>query len=214
MIEATEGDEHEVDAEQRQGDDEEAGDGAAAHRDLDRLDEAAPGGRRRPDVGLDADEHADDPGRHRARGADQERDPGPPAKVDAVEAGVGHLRVDEGRDHPGDDHRAHEGEDPDGRVLTTDEGDGAFEDRAGDCLHLRCPGVPAQDIAGQVQREQHGDDAGRQDDQLERTGVHQVRGSSALGCVRRGTRARDRRHRGRSSVWSVASGSRRRACRR
>ena len=32
-------------AEERQGDDEEAGDGAAAHRDLDRLDEAAPRGR-------------------------------------------------------------------------------------------------------------------------------------------------------------------------
>ncbi len=59
-------------AEQREGDDEEAGDRTAAHRDLDRLDQAAPGRRGRPDVGLDADEHADDPGGHRAGGADDE----------------------------------------------------------------------------------------------------------------------------------------------
>ena len=59
-------------AEERQGDDEEAGDGPAAHRDLDRLDEAAPGGRRRPHVGPDGDEHADDARRHRAQGADEE----------------------------------------------------------------------------------------------------------------------------------------------
>ena len=41
-----------VHAEQRQGDDQEAGDGAAAHRDLDRLDEAAPRRRRGPHVRL------------------------------------------------------------------------------------------------------------------------------------------------------------------
>ena len=82
-----------VDAEQRQGDDEEAGDGAAAHRDLDRLDEAAPGGRRRPDVGLDADVHADDPRRHRARGADDEGEPGPPAEVEPEDVRVGDVRA-------------------------------------------------------------------------------------------------------------------------
>ena len=39
-------------AEQRQGDDQEAGDGAAAQRDLDRLDEAALRGRGGPHVRL------------------------------------------------------------------------------------------------------------------------------------------------------------------
>jgi hypothetical protein len=41
-----------VDAEQRQGDDEEAGDRSAAHRDLDRLDEAPPRGRGRSTFAL------------------------------------------------------------------------------------------------------------------------------------------------------------------
>ncbi len=34
------------------------------------------------------------------------------------------------------------------------------------CISL-VPGVPAQDVAGEVEREQHGDQARRQDDQLE-----------------------------------------------
>ena len=167
VVEATEGDEHDVDAQQRQGDHEEARDRPAAHRDLDRLDQAAPGGSGRPDVRLDADEHADDPGGHRAGGADQERDPGPPAEVEAVELGVGDLLGDEGGDHPGDDHRADEGEDPDRRVLPPDERDRALEDGPGDLLHLLGAGVPAKDVTGQVQREQDGDQARRQDDQLE-----------------------------------------------
>ena len=81
---ATEGREDAVDAEQRQGDDEEARDGAAAHRDLHRLDEAPSRGRRRAHVGLDADVHADDAGRHRARRADEEREAGPPAEGQTV----------------------------------------------------------------------------------------------------------------------------------
>ena len=56
-------------AEEREGHDEEPGNGPAAHRDLDGLDKAAPGGRGGPDVGPDADRHADDPGEHRAAGA-------------------------------------------------------------------------------------------------------------------------------------------------
>ena len=56
----------------------------------------------------------------------------------------------------------------DGRVLAPDEGDRALEDRAGDVLHRLRPGVARQDVAGQVEGEQDGDDAGGQDDQLER----------------------------------------------
>ena len=60
----------------------------------------------------------------------------------------------------------------DRRVLAADERDRALEDRAGDVLHRLRPGVARQDVAGEVEREQDGDDAGGQDDQLERTGVH------------------------------------------
>ena len=99
-------------AEERQRDDEEARDGAAAHRDLDRLDEAAPGGRRRPDVGLDGDEHADDPRGHRARGADEEGEPGhdPDGQAGKLRH-VGDLgRFDEA-DDDADDHGPDDGED-------------------------------------------------------------------------------------------------------
>ena len=43
----------------------------------------------------------------------------------------------------------------------------------GDVLHLLRPGVARQDVPGEVDREEHGDDARRQDDQLERVGIHQ-----------------------------------------
>ena len=162
-----------VHAEQRQGDDEEAGDGAAAHRDLDRLDEAPPGRRRGPDVGLDADVHADDPRRHRAGGADDEGEPGPPTEVDAEGGGVGDLLGLEDRDHGADDEGPYDGEDADRRVLAPDERHRTLEDGPGHVLHRLCPGVSGQDVAGQVDREQDGDDARRQDDQLKCTGIHQ-----------------------------------------
>ena len=70
---------------------------------------------------------------------------------------------------------ADDGEDADRRVLAPDEGDRALEDRAGDGLHLGGAGVARQHVAGQVDGEQHGDDPGQQDDQLERTRIHQGR---------------------------------------
>ena len=84
-------------------------------------------------------------------------------------------------DDDADDDRADDGQDGDRRVLAADEGDRALVDRAGDVLHRLGPRVARQDVPGQVDREQDGDDAGRQDDQLERTGVHQDRRSSTLG---------------------------------
>ena len=144
------------------------GDGAAAHRDLDRLDEAAPRRRCRPDVGLDGDEHADDPRRHRARGADEEGEAGQdPDRQPGKLRHVGDLGRLDDADDDADDDRADHGEDADGRVLAPDEGDRALVDGAGDVLHRLRPGVARQDVAGQVDREQDGDDARRQDDQLE-----------------------------------------------
>ena len=90
-------------AEQRQGDHEEAGDGPAAHRDLDRLDEAALRGRRRAHVRLDRDVHADDARRHRAQRADEEGEGGHEADGQAGHRRhVGDLR---GLDHGDDDRR-------------------------------------------------------------------------------------------------------------
>ncbi len=162
-----------VHAEQRQRHDEEAGDGAATHRDLDGLDEAAPGGRRGSHVGLHADVHADDPGCHRAGGTDDEGESRSPPEVEPERVGVGNLGGFEDRDHDADDNGADDGQDPDGRVLAPDECDRTFENGAGHVLHLLCPGVPRQDVPSEVDREQHRDDARRQDDQLERTRIHQ-----------------------------------------
>ena len=82
------------------------------------------------------------PGRHRAGGADDERQTGPPAEIEAEDLRVGDLlAVSKMRDHAGDDERPDDGEDADRRVLATDEGDRAFEDRAGHVLHLGGPGV-------------------------------------------------------------------------
>ena len=175
------------DAEQRQGDDEEARDGPAAHRDLDRLDEAAPGRRRRPDVRLDADVHADDPRRHRARRADEEGERGHEPDREAGELrDVGDLgRLDE-RDDDADDDRADERRGC-AIVVYWRRMKATAPSKivpATSCI-ASVPVSRRQDVAGQIEREQHGDDAGRQDDQLERTGIHQVRRSSTLGLLTR-----------------------------
>ena len=54
-----------------------------------------------------------------------------------------------------DDHGADDGQEADRPVLAADEGDCALEDRAGDVLHRLGARVPGEDVAGQVQREQH-----------------------------------------------------------
>ena len=108
-------------------------------------------------------------------------------------------------DHHPDHDRRDEGEQGDRRVLATDERDRALEDRAGDVLHLLGPGVARQDVAGEVDREQHGDDAGRQDDQLERTRIHQgCRILLDMVCGRDPARARATRRSGRVDRGEVA----------
>ena len=88
--------------------------------------------------------------------------------------------LDDADDDP-DDHGTDDGQDGDRRVLPTQERGGALVDRAGHVLHGRRARIPRQDVTGEIQGEQDGDDAGGQDDQLERTGVHQDRRSSTLG---------------------------------
>ena len=57
-------------------------------------------------------------------------------------------------------------------IDTVNKGDRAFKDHRRDRLHLLGPGIPGEDVPREVDGEQHGDDAGRQDDQLERTRIH------------------------------------------
>ena len=79
---------------------------------------------------------------------------------------VGDLGGFDEADDDADHHGADDGEDPDGRVLATDEGDRTLVDGAGHVLHRLRPGVAREDVPGQVDGEQDGDDPGRQDDQL------------------------------------------------
>jgi hypothetical protein len=163
-------------AEERQRDDEEARNGTTPHRHLDGLDEASSSSGGGPDVRANADEHADDPGRHRADGADEEGDRGEDADRCAGELPhVGDVRCLDDGDHDADDHGADDRERRDGRVLAPDECVRALPDRAGDGLHLRRPGVARQHVAGKVQREEYGCDPGDRDQQLERTRIHQGR---------------------------------------
>ena len=151
-------------AEQREGDDEEPGDGPAAHRDLDRLDEAALGRGRGPNVGPDGDEHADDAGGHRAQCADEEGDRGHDPDREAGESR--HVRdlgrLDE-RDEHADEDRADDGEDEDRRVLAPNEGDGTLEDRAGDVLHRLRSLVARQHVASEIDGEEDRHDTGDRD---------------------------------------------------
>ena len=87
------------------------------------------------------------------------------------------------RDDRADDDGADDGQDDDRRVLAPDEGDRALVDRAGDVLHRLGARVARQDVAGEVDGEQHGDESRRQDDQLERARIHQgLCGPPRLGC--------------------------------
>ena len=63
----------------------------------------------------------------------------------------------------------------DGRVLAPDEGDGPFEDRAGDVLHRLRALVTRQHVAGQVEGKEDRDDAGDRDEPQERVGHGGVR---------------------------------------
>src|SRR5207245_10529591 len=76
MRESAVRDEHREHADERETDDEDPRDRTAAQRNAQRIRDAVLRRGRGPEVGLDRDEHADDPRRHRARCADDERDGG------------------------------------------------------------------------------------------------------------------------------------------
>ena len=180
MVEAARGDEHQVHAQQRQRDDQETRHGAAAHRHLDRLDQAAARGRCRSNVALHADEHADDAGGHRARRSDEERDSRAQAELRAEDVRVGDAPVvlDQG-DHDPDHDRADEGQDPDRRVLAANKCHRALVDRPGHVLHFDRTHVATEDIAREIERKHDGRDPRNRDDRQERTGIHQgVRSST------------------------------------
>ncbi len=167
-VEAAVGDEDAVHAEQREGDDEEARDRAAAHGDLDGLDEAALRGRGRAHVRLDRDVHADDARGHRAGRADEEGDAGHQPELEAEDVRVGDGLALDDADDQADDHGAGEGQQGDGRVLAADEGDRTLEDGAGHVLHGLGALVATQDVTGEVEREEDRDDARDRDDPLQR----------------------------------------------
>jgi hypothetical protein len=79
-------------------------------------------------------------------------------------------------------------------------------DGAGDVLHRLGPGVARQDVPGEVEGEQDGDDPGRQDDQLKRTRIHRGRRSSTMGWVAVPIPARGVRHSGAGDVGVSARG--------
>ncbi len=167
--------------EQRQGDDQEAGDRAAAHSHLDRFDEAPAGGRGHADVRPDADQHADDPAGHRASGTHQER----PARAEAQGPAVGRgirdaLSILEERDHHTDHDCANQGESTDSEVLALDEGDRALLDRRGDVHHFLGPGVARQDVMGEEDREPYRDQTRDRDEPLEHIWVHRGRAAPSL----------------------------------
>ena len=101
----------------------------------------------------DAIEHAA-PMKKAMRGQHPDRQPGELRHVGDF------GRLDDA-DDDADDDRADDGEDDDGRVLATDEGRRALVDGAGHVLHRLGARVARQDVSGQVDREQDGDDARR-----------------------------------------------------
>ncbi len=178
MREAAEGGEDAEHPEEGEGHDQEARDGAAAHRDLHRSHQAVLRGRGGPQVGLDADVHADDAGGHRARSADQEGNAGADAELETEDVGVGNLATLHEGDDGADDDRSAEGEQADGPILATDEGDRALIDRAGDVTHRVGAGIGSQDVPREVEGEGDRGKAGERDHPQDGLELH---GSSECG---------------------------------
>ena len=165
--------EHRVHAEERQGDHQEPGHRTATKRGLHRADQAVPCSSCSAQIRPHADEHTDDAGGHGARGSDEEREPGAPAQIEAVDVGIGDLLGLDQRDHQTDDHSSPQGQQRDGLVLPANEGDGALEDGPRDLLHGFGPGVAVQDVVRKVERERDGQQARDGDRPGDRLELHQ-----------------------------------------
>src|SRR5262249_17931499 len=79
------------------------------------------------------------------------------------------LRLDEVDDQANDDG-AHNRENGDRGVLTTNESHSALIDRAGDVAHRVGSGIPLQNVACQISGKQDGCQAGERDDPLDDRG--------------------------------------------
>ena len=131
-----------AEADDRETDDEHAGDGARLERDAETLGEALGGRFSGADVGLHRDLHADIAGRARENRADDEANRRLPVP-------------EEDGDQNGDDDADH----ADRAVLAVEEGVGAFLNRLGDLLHLGGAGRQGHEPLGREQAITEGNNA-------------------------------------------------------
>ena len=131
-------------------DDQEAGDGAAAQGDRQRLAQApraAAAAVRRFD--LHRDVHADEAGESREECADEKGN----RRANTA------PRILEGGNQYAKDDRADDREESDRLILPPQVGVRALEDRAADLLHLRSAGIAPQHVARQEEGEDYPDNA-------------------------------------------------------
>ena len=155
ILQSAEEEEQAAHAEQREADDHQAGDGAAAQGDLQGAAEAGAGGAGGADVGADGDEHAGVAGETGADGADQKADDhfarqrrGKVGKLVAHKEGDGE----------------HHGQRGDGGVLARHEGFRALADGVRDGPHLRRAGIVGEDGLGEKKSKNQAEHAGDQSD--------------------------------------------------
>ena len=149
------------DAEQREADDEQAGDGAAAEGDVERRRDAAARGLGHAGVGAHRHVHADVAGRAREDRADHEAD----GDVDVLD--------EDQRDRDDD------ADDGDQRVLAVQVGPRARLDGGGDALHLRVAGRERQQRPGGHEAVDHGESRADERDDDPVVGQKVTQGSSS-----------------------------------
>ena len=157
-VEAAEQGVHAEHAEQAQRHDQKARDGSTTQRDVDGILDAALGGSRGTQIGLDGDVHADEASQARAERADEEGD----RRADPVRGIIG-----ESADQYPDDQGGHQREQRNGAVLAVQEGHRAFEDQGGDLLHRLRACVLRKDVASEPGGEQDSDNPCQQHDRPE-----------------------------------------------
>ena len=154
------------DADQAKTHDQQAGDRAAAERDVQRRVQALRSGLRRAHVGAHGHVHADVPrgaGQHRA---EHEADGGPQAE----------LR------HHRDDDREHHADDGDGSVLAVQVGLSACLHGGGDLLHARVPRGLLKNPGDRPRAEDHGREAAEQGERQSRHCFSPYRGVMFKCC--------------------------------
>ena len=166
MLQAAEEEEEHADAEQRERDDHQAGNGAAAQGGLESAAQAGAGSAGRADIGPDGDEHAGKAGEPGTDGADQKADD------DLVGEGSGERREPVSNK---EEYGKHHGNDGDGAVLPGHERLSPLADGVGDFLHLLGSGINREDRAGEEKRDHEAQDADGQ-------GAPQIRTAAVWGA--------------------------------